>query len=1081
MKTFKELIEVKNSSAVFTFGRFNPPTTGHEKLIDALARQQSKNAGSDMFVYASHSNDPKKNPLPHAKKIAYMRAMFPKYKRNILSDKDRNVFEIATSLYNKGYRSVVMVVGSDRVNEFTSLLNKYNDVEGRHGYYNFNNIEVVSAGERDPDAEGVEGMSASKMRAAAVEGDYDTFKLGLPGSFKHGLKLFKDIRSNMGVREERDMGEMTEYEELRDAYLVGKIWNIGDLVEANGVEGNVVNRGTNYLSFCDRDGKVHKAWLHDIAVKGQNYKEEYESNPSDMELFSEDWIDNVKSMINRITHPKNYDMAIKDYVDGMKDKKNKEHSAKWAADVAKRYSGIEGRGLIRYIDSLVAKGKLPKELKAGFFTKIARQATGFLNRTFSSDRPKSRQPLRTIGIRGEYSPVVEVKQDPDIKDRKGTQPAKYYAKDTEGDEMSKSTKQARARHFAKYGKKDDDDDKNYKPAPGDAGATTKPSKHTLKFRQMFGEEKKITQSDLDEVEKYADRIFASLNIDVEFTKHFMDRVNDARNLKQITVSELIRLFKQSYRKYGKKIAKMTDQANAVINDMKTDINMPFVIDVDDKGDMELIAKTVMRKKNFTTPVSSPKLAFEQFNEQKMDCPPATQDVALNTKNRNATRDNHMYGPLNVKEPGDYWEKLAKKWDTTVDAAKKSKCGNCVAFDISPRMEECMPGSVSDESGRLGYCWMHHFKCHSARSCDTWATGGPIKEDEKSHEWQEKAFGKKEGLEEEPRISRKKGQPAGSDKHSDLYTDENPEGTIHGLGFKDVKTARESVKKIINSGRSHAHKIQAAIAMEQRARVMGKKEEAAVYRSYIDKMKEKTKEMQERTLTDKEKDDKEHNVMKLKKHMDTFKDRYGKDAKSVMYAIATRDAKKEKRYKEEVQLDEKIKGLINKSEKSGISYSILKKVYDRGMAAWKTGHRPGTTPQQWAFARVNSFITKGKGTWGGADKDLARQVEMVESVSNINEWGEVEEEAEYQGRKVKLNNPMKGDIKKTKVYVRNDKGNVVKVEFGDPNMEIKRDDPERRKSFRARHNCDNPGPKWKARYWSCKFWEKGKTVTDLMKG
>ena len=1042
MKTFKQLIEVKNSSAVFTFGRFNPPTTGHEKLIDALARQQSKNAGSDMFVYASHSNDPKKNPLPHAKKIAYMRAMFPKYKRNILSDKDRNVFEIATSLYNKGYRSVVMVVGSDRVNEFTSLLNKYNDVKGRHGYYNFNNIEVVSAGERDPDAEGVEGMSASKMRAAAVEGDYDTFKLGLPGSFKHGLKLFKDIRSNMGVREERDMGEMTEYEELRDAYLVGKIWNIGDLVEANGVEGNVVNRGTNYLSFCDRDGKVHKAWLHDIVAKRQNYREEYESNHSDMEHFSEDWIDNAKSMISRIVHPRNYDMAIKDYIEGMKDKKNRQHSSYWAAEVARHYAGIEGRGLIRYINSLVAKGKLPRQLKA------------------------------------QYN---EVKQDPDIEDRKGTQPAKYYAKDTEGDEMSKSTKQARARHFAKYGKKDDDEDKSYKPAPGDAGATTKPSKHTLKFRQMFGEEKKITQSDLDEVEKYADRIFASLNIDVEFTKHFMDRVNDARNLKQITVSELIRLFKQSYRKYGKKIAKMTDQANAVINDMKTDINMPFVIDVDDKGDMELIAKTVMRKKNFTTSASSPKLAFEQFNEQKMDCPPATQDVALNTKNRNATRDNHMYGPLNVKEPGDYWEKLAKKWDTTVEAAKKSKCGNCVAFDISPRMEECMPGSVSDESGRLGYCWMHHFKCHSARSCDTWATGGPIKEDKKSYEWQEKAFGKKEGLEEEPRIPRKKGQPAGSDKHSDLYTDEDPEGTIHGLGFKDVKTARESVKKIINSGRSHAHKIQAAIAMEQRARVMGKKEEAAVYRSYIDKMKEKTKEMQERTLTDKEKDDKEHNVMKLKKHMDTFKDRYGKDAKSVMYAIATRDAKKEKRYKEEVQLDEKIKGLINKSDKSGISYSILKKVYDRGMAAWKTGHRPGTTPQQWAFARVNSFITKGKGTWGGADKDLARQVEMVESVSNINEWGEVEEEAEYQGRKVKLNNPMKGDIKKTKVYVRNDKGNVVKVEFGDPNMEIKRDDPENRKNFRARHNCDNPGPKWKARYWSCKFWEKGKSVTDLMKG
>ena len=121
----------------------------------------------------------------------------------------------------------------------------------------------------------------------------------------------------------------------------------------------------------------------------------------------------------------------------------------------------------------------------------------------------------------------------------------------------------------------------------------------------------------------------------------------------------------------------------------------------------------------------------------MVCPKATQDVALNTKNRNATRENHDYGPLNVKEPGDYWEDMAKKWKTTEKAAKKSTCGACVAFDISPRMRKCMPGPVSDESGRLGYCWMHHFKCHSARSCDTWASGGPITKDEVSYEWQRK--------------------------------------------------------------------------------------------------------------------------------------------------------------------------------------------------------------------------------------------------------------------------------------------------------------------------------------------------------
>ena len=218
--------------------------------------------------------------------------------------------------------------------------------------------------------------------------------------------------------------------------------------------------------------------------------------------------------------------------------------------------------------------------------------------------------------------------------------------------------------------------------------------------------------------------------------------------------------------------------------------------------------------------------------------------------------------------------------------------------------------------------------------------------------------------------------------------------------------------------------------------------------------------------------------------------------------------------EDVQLDEKIAGLVKKADKSGMPYSVLKKVYDRGMAAYKTGHRPGTTPQQWAMARVNSFVTKSSGTWGKADKDLAKQVEQLEELDekgpglwanihkkrkegrpmrkkgekgaptpaqlkrakgeeleeqDLNEWGEIEEESEYQGRKVTLNKPTAGDVKKSKVYVKNEKGNVVKVEFGDPNMQIQKDIPARRKSFRARHNCDNPGPKWKARYWSCKAW------------
>ena len=126
-------------------------------------------------------------------------------------------------------------------------------------------------------------------------------------------------------------------------------------------------------------------------------------------------------------------------------------------------------------------------------------------------------------------------------------------------------------------------------------------------------------------------------------------------------------------------------------------------------------------------------------EEGDSCPLPTQDLELNTKNRNAAIDSNYieYGPLNLEDEG-YWEHLAEHWGTTADVAKQSRCGNCAAFDISPRMQECMPGELQDEDGHLGYCWMHHFKCHSARSCYTWAAGGPITSDNVSRSWGTKA-------------------------------------------------------------------------------------------------------------------------------------------------------------------------------------------------------------------------------------------------------------------------------------------------------------------------------------------------------
>ena len=175
--------------------------------------------------------------------------------------------------------------------EFSVLLNRYNDAPDKSGkqLFKFDSVQVISAGERDPDAEGVSGMSASKMRAAATSGDKNAFLTGLPSGFKDGVKLYRDVRKYMGIREERDMGDMTDFETVRDMYLTGKIWNAGYIVVAKGVTGEVVRKGTNYLSFVDEDGKVHKAWLHEITLDERNYRKEYDnyhSRPEQIERRS---------------------------------------------------------------------------------------------------------------------------------------------------------------------------------------------------------------------------------------------------------------------------------------------------------------------------------------------------------------------------------------------------------------------------------------------------------------------------------------------------------------------------------------------------------------------------------------------------------------------------------------------------------------------------------------------------------------------------------------------------------------------------------------------------------------------------
>ena len=363
LKTFSDYLAENVKEVTFVFGRFNPPTTGHEKLFDTV-KKVSK--GGVYRIYASKSEDKKKNPLAFNDKVKFMRKLFPKHARNIMADKDvRTVFDIAVKLYDQGFTKITMVAGSDRVKEFEKLLNKYNGTKGRHGFYQFETyINVASAGKRDPDSEGVDGMSASKMRMAAEFGEVSAFSAGLPSNTNQKLAtdLYNAVRKGMGLKKEshRPHIELPTLSETREDYIEGNIFNEGEQVQMkeNGDVGTIQHKGSNYLlvNFGEFRKRV--------------------------------WLDSV--------------------------------------DEYYEYGTPEG-------------------------TKAYKKATP--------------------GQKNEKKMTVKQK----IK-KSG-----YYKG------LGKSTNQKRHAQFAKQSKMDDDNPAAYKPAPGDKEAKTKTSKHTKKYKQMYGE------------------------------------------------------------------------------------------------------------------------------------------------------------------------------------------------------------------------------------------------------------------------------------------------------------------------------------------------------------------------------------------------------------------------------------------------------------------------------------------------------------------------------------------------------------------------------------------------------------------
>ena len=265
INSFKNYLVEEEKTVYVTFGRMNPPTIGHEKLMNAMAKKAGKNP---YRIYLSKSEDKKKNPLPFKTKVKLARKMFPKHARQIMADSSiRTIIDTAVKLYNEGFKRVVMVVGSDRIREFDVLLNKYNGQKARHGFYNFERINVVSAGNRDPDADGAEGMSASKMRDAATKNDFTAFSQGLPKTVSNAdaKNIYNTLRNAMGLKEEKEFKRHIQFEpvsETRENYISGELFNIGDkiIIKETGELATVKYLGTNYVILQDSKRK----WLDDI-------------------------------------------------------------------------------------------------------------------------------------------------------------------------------------------------------------------------------------------------------------------------------------------------------------------------------------------------------------------------------------------------------------------------------------------------------------------------------------------------------------------------------------------------------------------------------------------------------------------------------------------------------------------------------------------------------------------------------------------------------------------------------------------------------------------------------------------------
>lgn len=468
---FSQFLVEEEKTVFFGFGRMNPPTIGHGKLLDVLSQKSGRNP---YRMFLSQSQDKNKNPLIYKDKVKHARKMFPKHARSImLNNKVRTALDALVILYNEGFVNVVMVAGSDRINEFNVLLNKYNGKDSRHGFYNFKSIKIISAGERDPDSEGAEGASATKQRQYAKDNNFTSFAQGLPAAMTNpdAKKLFNAVRKGMGLKEAKEFKNHIQLEpvsDLRESYLRDNIFKEGEQVvmTRHGIVGNIKYLGTNYL-IVESKGETWRCWLNDVSKVDPN-----DIPPGHVE--ADYGADVEQGPYRNLSEASMY----KDKPDWGTPESTRKAKKMTPGENVKEYGGppISRKKYLR----------LERELTKDELKKREKYAKDLPDKEFKDRYGKDWMSVK-MATATKMAKNEGTAQDKDIGDRKGTQPARYHKG------LSKATKIARDRHFKKGSEMDDNDPRAYKQAPGDKTAKTKPSKYTKIVNKMLNREHNYAQ------------------------------------------------------------------------------------------------------------------------------------------------------------------------------------------------------------------------------------------------------------------------------------------------------------------------------------------------------------------------------------------------------------------------------------------------------------------------------------------------------------------------------------------------------------------------------------------------------------